>query len=60
PLEQTEALAFSCGEEFELYNDEDLYYFYPVENRLQTVRWGLLADLVREERDGRGSEDSQE
>ncbi|MBO7359747.1 MAG: VTT domain-containing protein [Clostridia bacterium] len=60
PLEQTEALAFSCGEEFELYNDEDLYYFYPVENRLQTVRWGLLADLVREERDGRSCEDPAE
>ncbi|MBP5269556.1 MAG: VTT domain-containing protein [Clostridia bacterium] len=62
PMSNLEALAFSCGEEFELYHGDDLYYFYPSEedkreggaygysNRLQTVRWGALADLLTERR----------
>ncbi len=44
-----QALAFSCGEEFELYIGDDLYYFYPDSNPDQTVRWGLLADIYAEE-----------
>ena len=46
------ALAFSCDKEFELYYENDLYYFYPVENRRQVVRWGLYVDLIRERNDG--------
>ena len=42
------ALAFSCGEEFELYYNGEQYYFYPVENRRQVARWGLAADLFYE------------
>ncbi|MBO4872016.1 MAG: 1-acyl-sn-glycerol-3-phosphate acyltransferase [Lachnospiraceae bacterium] len=42
------ALPFSCGEEFETYYENDLYYFYPKENRAQCARWGLLADLRSE------------
>ena len=50
PTEKLPALAFSCNEEFELYHEGELYYFYPAENRRQTVRWGLAADLFREKR----------
>lgn len=39
------ALPFSCGEEFETYFENDLYYFYPKEDREQCARWGLVADL---------------
>jgi uncharacterized membrane protein YdjX (TVP38/TMEM64 family) len=47
PPEKLQALAFSCGEEFELYRGDDLYYFYPEENRDQTVRWAMIVDLYR-------------
>ena len=42
------ALPFSCGKEFETYNDERLFYFYPRENRIQVARWALIADLIKE------------
>ena len=51
PTEKLPALAYSCGEEFELYNGDELFYFYPRENPQQTARWALLVDLLREERE---------
>lgn len=50
PLDQLPALPFSCNEEFETYFHENLYYFYPTENRRQVVRWALLVDLLHEEK----------
>ena len=44
------ALAFSCGKEFELYYQGELYYFYPTEQRQQVTRWALLIDLLAERR----------
>ncbi len=44
------ALPFSCGEEFEVYHDDKLYYFYPEENRRQVTRWALFVDLMEEEK----------
>ena len=48
PTEKLLALPFSCGEEFECYHGDELYYFYPEENRQQVARWALLADLMTE------------
>ena len=56
PTEKLQALAFSCGKEFELYHQNEQYYFYPVENPAQVVRWSLIVDLLREERVGHGKE----
>ena len=42
------ALPFSCGEEFETYHDERLFYFYPKKNRIQVARWALIVDLIKE------------
>ena len=50
PMEQLPALAFSCDEEFELYQGDHQYYFYPKENRRQVTRWALIVDLFRQER----------
>ena len=47
-MEEMPALAFSCGQEFELYFDGELHYFYPDENRQQTARWALLVDMIQE------------
>ncbi len=50
PAEDLPALAFSCGEEFELYHNDELHYFYPLEEPLQVARWGLAVDLMAERR----------
>lgn len=50
PLSQLPALPFSCDEEFETYFHENLYYFYPKENRRQAARWALLVDLLNEKK----------
>lgn len=50
PTEKLPALAFSCGEEFELYHNKELHYFYPLEEPKQAARWGLAADLLAERR----------
>ena len=48
-MEHLKALAFSCGEEFECYYNDELYYFYPIENKKQCVKWALIVDeLVKE------------
>jgi len=46
PTERLPALAFSCGEEFELYHDGELHYFYPAEEPNQAARWALAVDLL--------------
>ncbi len=50
PTSELPALAFSCGEEFELYHEGELHYFYPVKDRSQCARWALAADLLAEKR----------
>ena len=42
------ALPFSCNEEFEVYHNDDLYYFYPTVDRIQVARWALSVDLIKE------------
>ena len=58
PLEKLPALPFSCGEEFECYYRDELYYFYPLEERQQVARWALLVDLLTERRERRAAEDA--
>ena len=50
PTEELPALAYSCNEEFELYHNNELHYFYPEENRQQAARWALLVDMLAERR----------
>ena len=50
PLDSLPALAFSCGEEFELYYKDELYYFYPKEQPVQVARWALVVDLLNEKK----------
>ncbi len=46
PISAIPAMAFSANEEFECYNKNILYYFYPKENRAQCSRWAMLADAL--------------
>ena len=50
PVEKLPGLAFSCGKEFELYHEDELYYFYPKEERKQVTRWALIVDLMAQAR----------
>ncbi len=48
-MDHLKALAFSCGEEFECYYNDELYYFYPIENKEQCAKWALIVDeLVKD------------
>ena len=49
PVKQLKALAFSTNEEFECYYNEELYYFYPNENKKQCTKWALIVDELNEE-----------
>ena len=50
PIEKLPALAFSCKKEFELYYQNELYYFYPVKDPVQVVRWAMYVDILSERR----------
>ena len=50
PTDDLPALAYSCNEEFELYHNNELHYFYPEKNRQQVSRWALLVDMLAERR----------
>ena len=43
-IKNLRALAFSTGEEFECYHENELYYFYPKTNRQQCAKWALIVD----------------
>lgn len=47
-MEKLHALPFSVNLEFELYYKGEQYYFYPVQNRRQVTRFGLIADIIYE------------
>ena len=47
PWERLPAMAYSCGEEFELYHGEELCYFYPKETPQQAARWAAVVDRMR-------------
>ncbi|MBO5998768.1 MAG: VTT domain-containing protein [Lachnospiraceae bacterium] len=53
-MDKLTAIPFSCAEEFELYHRNEQYYFYPDTDRIQAARWALAADLLREQRAGKG------
>ncbi len=55
PMERLAALPYSCGEEFEVYQKDNLYYFYPLENKQQVVRWALLVDLFNDRKNANAS-----
>ena len=54
PMEELPALAYSCNEEFELYHNNELHYFYPEKDRQQASRWALLVDMLAERRKKQG------
>lgn len=52
-ISELEGIAYSVNEEFEFYYQNDLYYFYPQENRKLCSRIFLLYQLLKEEEYGK-------
>ena len=48
-ISELEGIAYSVNEEFEFYYQNDLYYFYPQDNRKLCSRIFLLYQLLKEE-----------
>ena len=49
-VEHLEGIAYSCGEEFEMYHNDELYYFYPPQGQRQIcTRVALLYEMLRGE-----------
>jgi len=47
-LSELEGIAYSTGLEFELYYENELYYFYPKENKEICTRISVIYDLLKE------------
>ena len=47
-VKEVEGLPYSVNEEFEMYHNKDLYYFYPKENRKLCTRINLIYGLLKE------------
>ena len=48
PKEKLEGVAFSVGEEFEIYHNNRLYYFYPKDNPKLCARISTVYDVIKE------------
>ena len=49
-VESLQALAFSVNEEYECYFNNELYYFYPKENKKSCTKVALIYDLLHEKK----------
>ena len=47
-VEDLKGIAYSVNEEFEMYYNDDLYYFYPKENRKECTRIALIFEILKE------------
>ena len=50
---KVEGIAYSVNEEFEMYYEGELYYFYPVEDRRICTRLALVQEMLREKEYGK-------
>lgn len=44
-------MAFSSGQEFEMYHNDEMHYFYPDENKAQVARWAHIVDIIKSEQE---------
>lgn len=45
-IKNIQALPFGCGEDFEIYHNNDFYYFAPIENKKQCVKWSITTEIA--------------
>ena len=46
-LEQVYRILFGAGEDFEIYDGKELYYFVP-ENKRSCVMWYMVSEILKE------------
>ena len=51
-IDSLEGIAYSVNEEFELYHNNRLYYFYPEGDKRICTRLALIYDLLKEKNNG--------
>ena len=47
PLDKIYRILFGAGEDFEIYEDKEIYYFVP-EDKRTCVMWYILSGLLKE------------
>ncbi|HPF53927.1 MAG TPA: 1-acyl-sn-glycerol-3-phosphate acyltransferase [Clostridia bacterium] len=50
PAADLAGMPFDCGKSVETYHNDLLYFFYPVENPRQCVKWSMLVDSLEKTR----------
>lgn len=48
PISKLQGIAYSVNEEFEMYYNDDLYYFYPKDNKKICTRIALIFEILKE------------
>ena len=46
-MDKIQAMAFTSGDHFEIYYEDEMYYFCPDENPAQSARWAHIVDIIK-------------
>lgn len=46
-MDKIQAMAFASGDHFEIYYEDEMYYFCPDENPAQSTRWAHIVDIIK-------------
>ena len=46
-MDKRQAIAFTSGDHFEIYYEDEMYYFCPDENPAQSTRWAHIVDIIK-------------
>ena len=47
PMDNLQAIAFTSGEHFELYFNDEMYYLFPDKDPVQSARWAHIVDIIK-------------
>ena len=56
PMDKLRGIPFNSGQEFELYHDDQMHYFYPDEKPAQVARWAHIVDIIKSMEGQQGEE----
>ena len=56
PMDKLRGIPFNSGQEFELYHDDQMHYFYPDEKPVQVARWAHIVDIIKSMEGQQGEE----
>ena len=47
PMDKLQGIAFTSGEHFELYFNDEMYYLFPDKDPVQSARWAHIVDIIK-------------